>query len=133
MQLKAEVVRDVMLVLERNIILDENLKTQNVNIHQLTQLLPDYSKSDLAYTVIKLQEADYINASFQYGGGKLIFCDISSITYSGHEFIDSIRNDNVWNDIKKGLSKVGSFTLPVLKNLGTSLLEKYLMNTIFPQ
>ena len=131
MQLKAEIVRDIMLTLEENIILNENLETKDVNLSQLVNLLPAYSKADLAYTVIKLNEANYINASLQYGGNKMLFCNISSITYTGHEFIDSIRDDNVWNDIKKGLLKVESFTLPILKDLGTSLLKQHLMDNIF--
>lgn len=130
MQLKAEIVRDVMLTLEKNIIINEDLETEEVELSQLRELLPDYSEPDLAYTVIKLKEADYITASIKNYDCRIAYCIIHSITYEGHEFLNSIRNENVWNDILKGVKSVGAFTLPIIRDLGTSLLKQQLSSII---
>lgn len=133
MKLKLEIIRDVMLELEEKLLLNDNLESNAVSLQELKELLPSYSKEDLAYTIIKLCEANYIEAHIEHGGNKIIFCDVSDITYDGHEFINSIRDKGVWNDVKNAFNKVGVISLPIAKDIASSLLKQMLSNLIFNQ
>jgi hypothetical protein len=48
------------------------------------------------------------------GGG---FFAIHRVTWSGHDFLDAVRNDSVWNATKERLKKVGSWTFDLVVEL----------------
>lgn len=49
------------------------------------------------------------------------------LTPAGHDFIDTLRDDTVWNKVKESSKKVGgSLSLDVLKQLGISVLKAQL-------
>lgn len=46
------------------------------------------------------------------------------LTWEGHEFLDAIRDANVWRSIKDTVAnKGGSLTFDIIKELGVSLLK----------
>lgn len=51
----------------------------------------------------------------------------ASLTWDGHEFLDSIRNDNVWIKAKEGIKskglELGSVPFSVLKDYATMLIR----------
>lgn len=51
---------------------------------------------------------------------------IRNITWYGHEFLDSVRDDGLWTRTKEALKPVGSASLSVVMNLAASLLNKQL-------
>ena len=51
---------------------------------------------------------------------------ITSITWEGHEFLDSVRNEGVWRKVCQTLKPVGTASLPVIMSLATSLGRKEL-------
>lgn len=49
------------------------------------------------------------------------------LTMKGHDFLDSIRNDTVWNKVKEQVKeKGGGFTMEILKALATQALSHLL-------
>lgn len=46
------------------------------------------------------------------------------ITWEGYEFLDSIRDDEVWNRTKDGLNRAGGFTFDLLKDLAKGYVKK---------
>jgi hypothetical protein len=49
-----------------------------------------------------------------------------SLTWNGHEFLDSIRNDAVWKKIKEKLNQeVSSLPLAVIAGVGIELTKEY--------
>nr|DAN83882.1 MAG TPA: protein of unknown function DUF2513 [Caudoviricetes sp.] len=91
MKLNHECFRDVLLYLEDNLNLGQKIK---FDLNTDIALTSKYSKEDIIYSSLKLLEADFISAKVyntiqQYG---TIVIEISSITYNGHLFLDSIRN-----------------------------------------
>ena len=62
----------------------------------------------------KLKEAGYINAALQFAAGHFIDGAVSSITYSGHEYLDNIREPEVWRKVKAMLKNAGAITLPLI-------------------
>ena len=47
-----------------------------------------------------------------------------SLTWAGHDFLDSIRDPIVWSKTKKGAMEAGGFTFDLLKDLAKGFLKK---------
>lgn len=73
----------------------------------------------LLYEAGLLDSGDSINRMMS--GGWLF----SRLSWSGHEFLDSIRDPEVWRRTKEGASKVGGWTVGLLKDISAAYL-KYL-------
>lgn len=122
MKLNHNCVRDILIFCEDSPSFDENLEYVHLYLSDFCQNLPQYSKEEIAYTLIILDEAGLILSNpLRYDGG---IADITytRLTYQGHEFIDTIRSEKVWNKIKKTISAVGSVSLPVLQEIGSQIL-----------
>ena len=62
------------------------------------------------------------------GNNKFNGAIYTGITFEGHQYLDSIRSDKVWNKIKKKLSTEGvSLTLQIVKNVATSIITNSLL------
>ena len=46
-----------------------------------------------------------------------------ALTDAGHEFLDSIRDPEVWRKTKEGANKIGSFGIDVIKDLAKGFLK----------
>ena len=86
--------------------------------------LENYDNFQIAYHCKILNEAgliDYYNA--QYADNSLYFFSVVSLTWEGHDFLDKIREDTTWNNVKKIIKdKTLPFTLEVAKTIATDLL-----------
>lgn len=45
------------------------------------------------------------------------------ITWKGHEFIDSIRDPEIWRKTKEGATKVGSWSVKLLGEMATGFIR----------
>jgi hypothetical protein len=48
------------------------------------------------------------------------------LTWEGHEFLDAVRDPEVWTQTKKGAEEVKAFTFDLLKDLAKDFLKKQL-------
>lgn len=46
------------------------------------------------------------------------------LTWSGHEFLEAVRADTRWSDVKQEMTKAGGFVFDVAKALATSWMMK---------
>jgi hypothetical protein len=46
------------------------------------------------------------------------------LTWSGHDFVDSIRNDDTWRKTKDGALAAGGWTVDLLRDLAKGLIKK---------
>ena len=76
---------------------------------------------DVHYNMRLLAEAGYLDMTrTQFTGG----FNIRGLTWAGHDFLDSVRDEEVWRRTKDGVLKAGGFTLDLLKDLAKGLLKK---------
>ncbi|MEF2965086.1 DUF2513 domain-containing protein [Paenibacillus sp. M1] len=122
MKLDRECVRDVLLLIEsfdreQVITSDELLNLQALN---------NYGESTILYTVEKLDEAGFVNVKFMpvLGGENPFF--LQSITWEGHQFLDTIRDPAIWRETKSIASKVASASLTVLSDVAAGVMKKTL-------
>jgi hypothetical protein len=76
---------------------------------------PEYSQATVDEHTILLHDAGLIKANISklMGGGNSIH--IVGLTWSGHDFLDAMKDDNLWNKAKENVLKPGvSITFDVL-------------------
>lgn len=131
MELNKDCVRDILLKCEELLQMNDDGTMNVLQSGDLKEVLPDYDLSVIKYSVLKMDEADLINAriiSFDDSivGEFLIF----DITYFGHEFIEQIKDDNNWNKVKDVAKKVGSSSIDILLQIATGVLTNKINNCI---
>lgn len=53
---------------------------------------------------------------------------IRRITFAGYDYLDSIRNDSIWAEVKQKIASVGgSVSLEIVKELGVTLVRQHLV------
>ncbi len=113
MKLIHDCVRDVMLDIENNLNLHETVTSTDIQ-----ERLNKYSHDDIYYTCQKLQEAGYLKVDFFIDGS----CCVESMTYNGHQFLDSIRDDGIWKEVKSKISKLASVSLPIIHQVASQAI-----------
>jgi len=53
---------------------------------------------------------------------KTFSCFVKGITWQGHEFLDAVRDNDVWSRTREKLKPVGSASLEVVKSIATTFL-----------
>lgn len=129
MKLNIDCVRDVLLELE-------TFPMGNYGSHSFIKSTQKHGEDDVLYALIKLTEADYINAKYSRTlDGRPHIDFIYDITFSGHEFLEKIKSDGIWNNsVKPVLSQVGSKSFDAIVQVATntisSLISKQLGITV---
>jgi hypothetical protein len=68
-----------------------------------------------------------IRARLIDGSAEQIPMEVRSLTWEGHEFVDNIRNDNIWDNTKKRVGDlVGSLSVSVIAALAEAEAKKFL-------
>ncbi|MDL4842797.1 DUF2513 domain-containing protein [Aquibacillus rhizosphaerae] len=112
MELNPDVLRETLFTIEEQPYGTEKKIEQFVKANRLKTFDP-YA---VAYCCEKLLEEGFINGTFRVTkSGKILI--IEDLTYPGHELLEIVRNDTIWNKIKKKSSKVVPLTLPALLKL----------------
>ena len=126
MKLNYDCVRSVLLTVEKSKTIDEELNLNPLAVETIFEQLPKYEDSEILYTIEKLKEAGYINAALHFAAGHFIDGTVSSITYSGHEYLDNIREPEVWRKVKTMLKNAGATTLPLISQAAKMLIGSQL-------
>lgn len=69
-----------------------------------------YAPEVVSYHIMLLGQASLVKASCHKALGSNVVCNASHLTWQGHEFLDKIRNQSMWNK-----------TLMVLRDKGLDL------------
>lgn len=104
-----------MLLSEENLNMSNFIKCSCLNSDQ-------YTCEELVYTASKLIEAGYLKGVFPSFVNDKRDMIISSITWSGHEFLDNIHDDSVWKITKDKLSKFSSVSVSIISKVATQVI-----------
>ncbi len=80
-----------------------------------------YSHEQIQYHLDLIKKAGFIETP---GTGPLIGMHFKSISWSGHDFIDSVRSKEIWEKTKQGAEAAGGFTVDLLKALAKGFVKK---------
>jgi|ERR1700730_4918801 hypothetical protein len=81
------------------------------------------SEEEIAYGLRLLIDRALIIGSYDKTSG--VF-DVERLSMDGHDFLDSIRNPDIWNKVKKDALVAGGFTLDLLMKLAAGYIKKML-------
>jgi hypothetical protein len=77
------------------------------------------------YAASKLVEAGYVLAETYPGSEpEEEHLAIRELTFAGHEFLDTVRDEKVWAAVKSGSKSIGSASLETLMAVGKGLVKK---------
>ena len=126
MKLNIDCVRDILLELETF-----PIGVYPVRISQKI-LQPTTVEKNVEYTLVKLSEANYVNVQYcRMTNGSFLFDSILDITFQGHEFLEKIRSDTVWNGkVKPALSSIGSMSFDVISNVTSSVVSALVLGKL---
>jgi hypothetical protein len=113
MKLDPDLVRDVLLAIEAS---NEN------PLGWITLKIEGKSKSELAYHTLLLSEAGFIEAQDLCTIGPDGFdWKPKRLTYQGHEFLNAIREKEIWRQTKEAAKKGGVEALGFLWEIGKAV------------
>ena len=123
MKLNYDCLRMVLTEIENFQSIDENLKYQDMTLDDMIKAIPDFSKNDIAYVTLKAKEAGLIHANIMNADGRIYACIYTSLTYDGHQFLDNVRNDNIWAKTKSIAKEIGCTSLKSLISISEKVIS----------
>jgi hypothetical protein len=82
--------------------------------------------SEVYYNMRLLANAGFLDLT---DGQPAVGFGIKGLTWQGHDFLDSVRDPEIWRRTKEGAQKAGGFTVELLSDLAKGLIktqiEKY--------
>ncbi|MDP1523823.1 MAG: DUF2513 domain-containing protein [Methylotenera sp.] len=116
-----EVIREILLKLEACTTANTNLNAKTIN---------GFPEQAVAYNMRLLSEAGFIEAkimSSSSGDGKINAALATRLTNSGHDLLDTIRNDSVWGKVKEKFVSSGiDMTFELVTSVGKRIMEAML-------
>lgn len=107
LKLDKELVREILLAVEAH---DEAQGWMELTIEGRTA-------KDVSYHVMLLDEAGLLSG-ISLGGMNIFEWQPKRLTYKGHEFLDTVRDPEVWRRTKEGAEKAGGAGLGILVEIG---------------
>ena len=105
--------------LARKILEQVEEKSKGVGVVNLD--IPNYPPDEVSYNVMLLAQAGLLKANDCTSSMGLLWIP-RTLTWTGHEFLDAIRNDTVWNKVKEtAKEKGGAITFEAIKALAAHL------------
>lgn len=91
-----------------------------------------YTMEEVAYHCNLLYKAELISDyKGQYADDSIYSFGVSSLTWEGHDFLDKIREDTVWNKTKSTIKdKALPMTIDVIKNIANTVISSLVEGAI---
>ncbi len=122
MKLDLDCIRDILLFVETNQRFKSSRLLRPIDLDELITGLPSYDPDLVLYTCQKLDEGGFLVFYEHYASDCLYDSGVSEITFKGHEFLETLRREDVYKKTKSIISKVGSFTLDFVKDVASNVL-----------
>lgn len=132
MQLNLNCVRDTLIVLEEWLVLNDELSFKWLSLEDICKSsnLLKYSKSEIAYTLIMLTEADFIKSCISYGSNEIDDLEVLRFTYQGHQLLESIRPQSMWDKIYSIADKTGSKSISTIMEIADIVLPDVIKSVL---
>ena len=111
--------RDLDLV--RNILLHIEGKHEAASIQKLDfDAFNGFTQKVIYEHARLLREAGYLRDTKQVLGMSVM---VSGLTWKGHDFLDSVRDPQVWAETKDAANKVGGWTVSLVSEIAKGLIK----------
>lgn len=126
MKLNYDCLRKILLTIESDVKWNENLTLCYIDLYEMKEALKDFSKADIAYASKMAIEADLIEANIIDCDNGIIDISYYGLTYEGHQFLDTVREKNVWEKTKQTISSFGGASLSIIKGIAAEYLTTFI-------
>ncbi|MBE5922628.1 MAG: DUF2513 domain-containing protein [Lachnospiraceae bacterium] len=119
MKLNPDCTRDILLIVES---LPDIKHYYRFDETTIPALFPKYSFEEVMYHLRQCELNGFLfepSHTMNYGS-----YTVSDLTPKGHEFLNNIRADNVWNHVKVISSKIGSNSLSALFQIAATVVQQ---------
>ncbi len=124
MKLNHDCVRSIMIHVEENLHYGQYISFNDVK-------LDDYTHEEILYAADKLLEVGYFEGKKQtFSDGSEPAIRVTALSWVGHQFLDNIRDDGVWKDTKKVLSKFSSVSLSFVGSIASQVITTLIQNQL---
>lgn len=123
MKLNQDCLRDLMLELEDKLFINTHIYTDEF---RTLEIFNKYSDEDVYYSLKQLIKMGLIDGATKNQAATVqpYYIDVYDIEPKGHEFLNNVRDENVWKETKKRISKFASVSIPVLQQVSTAVIQK---------
>lgn len=124
MQRDMELIRKILFVIEEKYV-DTALMGNDIQIE-------GYDTKSIAYHCALLHDAGLISDyKAQYAENELYLWGVGRLTWDGHELLDKIKSDTVWNKTKTMIKEKGiPFVLDAVKEIATAITTAMIQGAI---
>ncbi|QFR23727.1 DUF2513 domain-containing protein [Schleiferilactobacillus harbinensis] len=84
------------------------------------------SRDQLAYMVACLNEGGLISGKVTWGNNQPMWIYPGNLTFKGQEYLDNIRDPEIWKQTKSIASKAGSVSLDLMSSIAAKVITKTL-------
>lgn len=81
----------------------------------------EYTKDQIEYHLSLIVEAGLVITNGVTLNKSYLF---QRLSWSGHDFLDSVRDEDTWNKTNNGAVAAGGFTLDLIKDLAKGFIRK---------
>jgi hypothetical protein len=105
------------------------LQIETADKSSLKELMPPGDVSEESYEKLSehlkmlIEEAGLVTGIAAHTMAYRNWLDMR-LTWKGHEYLDNIRDPEIWKKTKEGVQKVGSFSLDLVSALAKGLIKK---------
>lgn len=85
-----------------------------------------YSNSELMEHLDLAIKAGLIEGKVNFGTGPTYSCSVRRLTNSGHDYLEAVRSDNIWNKVKTKVEQVGGMTIATTWRIAEAMVKKEL-------
>lgn len=78
------------------------------------------SVEEVAYALKLIRDAGFLKVTPTQPANGVAFL---GMTWAGHDFVDTIRDPEIWTKTKEGATKAGGFTVDLLADLAKGLIK----------
>ena len=130
MKLNSDCVRDTLIYIEENIQMNEYNRIKEISLLSITKgLIDKYEENDITYTVFQLMDANFIKGNINTPGrNNKVVANIYDITWAGHDLLNSIRPQPVWNAVKQNAANLGIKSIRGLASLAGNIVNAVATN-----
>lgn len=130
MKLNEDCVRDTLIYIEEHMQMNEYNRIKEISLLAITNgLIDKYDEKDIAYTVFQLIDANFIKGNINTPGrNNKVVANIYDITWAGHDLLNSIHPQPVWNAVKQNAANLGIKSIRGLASLAGNIVNAVATN-----
>lgn len=122
MRLNYDCIRDILLTIEEVTTFDKNFEFYRDSDNLL---LSKYQPEEILYHIKQLNLAGLLYGHGHMQDGDIIIDDLS---WEGHDFLNNIRNQDVWNKTKNLAKELGVYSLKSLSLISAKYVTQLVLN-----